>query len=512
MSTTTLEPDFRVSPLRRWVNWHETFKPQSIRKLVDVWNARPNETSARSYNATTGGLQALIEEALIHGSSIRALGGGWSFSDVARTDGIVINTRPLNYRFAVAASQTHPNFHGDATNLAFVQCGISVADLSRHLMSRQKSLKTSGASNGQTIAGALSTGTHGSAIDVGAVPDYVVALHLIVSPQRSVWLERASNPIVDDAYPRIFGAELIRDDALFNAALVSFGSFGIVHGVMVEATDLYFLHASRRLMPLDDGLWQAIEALDFGSIELPRPSDQRPYHFQVLLNPFDLDDGAYVTVMYKGAIRAGNGTPPGNGSRIVPGDSALEVVGQILQFASVLTPVVANHLVKANYKPYENISGTHAEIFADTTTRGKAASTAMGMALGQVRPAVDIALRIIREQQAPALVALRFVRASEATLAFTCHRPFTCVLEVDGPQTRQMTGTFRRIWRALDAAGIRYTFHWGKMNDLDAQRVRTLFGQERIDAWLAARRQLLPESRLRQVFANDFLRGLRLEG
>jgi FAD/FMN-containing dehydrogenase len=41
------------------------------------------------------------------------------------------------------------------------------------------SLIASGASNGQTIAGAMSTGTHGSANAVGGIPDYVLALHIV---------------------------------------------------------------------------------------------------------------------------------------------------------------------------------------------------------------------------------------------------------------------------------------------------------------------------------------------
>ena len=83
--------------------------------------------------------------------------------------------------------------------------------------------------------GAVAPGTHGAAIDIGGVQEYVVGIHLIGAGGRHIWLERASRPIVTDAFVAMLGAELVRDDAMFNAALVSFGSFGIVHAVLFEA-------------------------------------------------------------------------------------------------------------------------------------------------------------------------------------------------------------------------------------------------------------------------------------
>ncbi len=512
MPADDLRPNFQVTGRKQWVNWHENFKPQPLKKLIDVWNVRPGESRIEWYNATTKGFQEVIAEALGSENSVRALGGGWSFSDVARTDGILLNTRPLNYRFRINRDQAHPSYAGDTSNLAFVQCGISIADLNRYLRDKGKSLKTSGASNGQTIAGALSTGTHGSALDIGAIQDYVVGLHLIVAPDKAVWLERASHPVVADAFPNVLQAELIRDDEIFNAALISFGCFGIIHGVVVEAADLYYLQAYRRLMTLDEGLWKAINSLDFTDISLPRPATQRPFHFQFVINPFDGAGKGYVTVMYKDSTPASDCNSPSPGSKLKQGDGALEVIGVISEIASAVTPTVVNHLIQRFYNEYEGVCGTHGEIFTDTTTRGKAASTAMGIPLGRVREAVNIALPLIASNQTPALVALRYVRSSEASLAFTLHRPHTCVLEIDGPRSRQVTNTYKQIWRAFDEARIPYTFHWGKMNNLDAERVRKMFGEQRVGAWIAARRKLLPTSGLRRVFSNDFLAQLRMNG
>ncbi len=110
-------------------------------------------------------------------------------------------------------------------------------------------MRTCGASNGQTIVGAFSTGTHGSAIDAGSTPDFVVGLHIVTGPHTHIWLERATHPVVADAFVEKLNTNLVRNDDLFNAALVSFGSFGFIHGVMIETEEIYLLECYRQRIP-----------------------------------------------------------------------------------------------------------------------------------------------------------------------------------------------------------------------------------------------------------------------
>ena len=505
-------PIVRDTGRRRWNNWHGSIPrdEQPLAALLDIWNGDPNRSDIDFYKGTTRGLQGLIHRAMREDKVIRGLGGGWSFSSVAAaTQGLLLNTRPLNYRFANIA--LHPGFQGDGSNVFFVQCGISIAELNEYLRHRGKALKTSGASNGQTIAGAISTGTHGSAIDFGAIPDFVVGLHVIVAPDRHVWIERATQPIVDDGLIDYLGAEIIRDDAIFDAARVCFGSFGIIHGVLIETEDLYYLHASRRRMPLDAGLWAAIDRLDFSAVQLPGPGGARPYHFSVLFNPHHLPDRPYITAMYKSTSPPENCEPP-SPARITPGDNALEVIGALTDRLGEISIAVIAQLVDQVYPEYNAICGTLGEIFTDTATRGTAASVGMGIPLGEVQKAVDLALKVNDEYAFSGLLALRYVKASEATLAFTRYRDHTCILEFDGPLSRQTRTYFNRVWRQFDAEGIPYTFHWGKINDLNAQRVLDMYGRAPVEAWSATRQTLLTTPELRRVFSNPFLRQVGLDG
>ncbi|NOK38542.1 FAD-binding protein [Corallococcus exercitus] len=502
-----MPPVIHESSQKRWQNWHQSYT-QKLELLVDVWNANASQSTVPGYVDTTQGLQGLIQRALTEGLEIRGLGGGWSFTKAPATSGILVNTKPLNYLFP--APRTHPAYPRRREDLLFAQCGVSVAELNHFLKKIGKSLPTSGASNGQTIAGAIGTGTHGSSLEFGAMQDFVVGLHLVVSPERHVWLERASAPVIHDEIPQNLGARLVRDDALFNAALVGLGGFGLVHGVLMEVEDLYYLQAYRRRMPLTEELWRAFDQLDFSGIALPGSPGVKPYHFQAVINPNDLDRGVYVTVMYKHAQRPEGSNPPSPGSKLTQGDSALEIVGVLTDLVSELTIPVLSRLMDRFYEEYDNISGTHGELFTDTTTRGKAWGSAVGVPLGRVRETVELALAVNRAFPFPGLFGLRYALPSRATLAFTSHAPMTCVLDIDGAASTRTKTYSRRVWQGISQAAIPHTFHWGKVHELDGPAVRGLYGTARVDAWRGARKALLTTPELLAAFSNDYLRGLDL--
>jgi FAD/FMN-containing dehydrogenase len=175
------------------------------------------------------------------------MGSGWSFSKVAVSEDAIINTKRLRHKFALGKD----NFHQDFLNLGakpdnyrFLQCGNTVIQINEYLEKQCQPVKcliASGGSNGQTIAGAFSTGTHGAAVFKGALPEMVVGMHVITGPDRHIYVERASRRVTSELFQQKLGAEVIIDDELFNAILVSFGSFGVIHGVLVEVEDKFLL-------------------------------------------------------------------------------------------------------------------------------------------------------------------------------------------------------------------------------------------------------------------------------
>ena len=492
--------------LTSWENKHETYV-QPLRRVLQAVNEPPHTGDPlQRYNRMTETLGVLVDRALGEEVRLRGFGAGWSFSGAPATDGYLLDTSPLNLWFRIRARSIHPQYPGSGEGLYLVQCGNSIAGLNRNLEGERRSLRTTGASNGQSIVGAFSTGTHGSAIDVGAVQDYVVGIHLVIAPDRHLWIERASRPVTADGFAALLGADLRRDDELFDALLVSFGSFGLIHGVMIETDPIFLFEMHRARRALDDRLRSAIATLDFAGVGLPG-GGERPRHFDVVVDPYDLDAGVYVTVMYQLPFRPDYPRPPRDD--LAPGDDALQIVGAVTDLVPHLIPRILTGAVRTLYRTTTTpLVGTTNDIFSTTTTRGKASGTGIAVPLERALDTLELILSINRDHGPfPCLVALRFVPRTRATLGFT-RFDRTCIVDVDGTLSNRTRSFYSRIWQAVAASGIPYAMHWGKLLGLSAAEVRRLYGAD-VDRWLGARRTVLTAD-LGRVFSNRFLEELGL--
>lgn len=482
-----------------WENQHETFV-YNIENRYELGNGDGNAID--SYNAATDGFRKLIAEAIAKNGHLRGLGAGWSWTPIAATPGIILETKALNTVFTITPASVSPAYKGDPNKLFMAQCGAGIWELHAFLKQRQLSLKTSGASNGQTIAGLIATGAHGSAFDAGAAQDFVTGMHIIVGADRHIWLERASYPVVSERFAGLIKAELVRDDTLFNAALVSFGSFGIIHGIMIETEDIFLLEAYMQQMPLDNTLRNLMNTLDFSKATLPC-GNERPYHFQVIINPYDKKNLAYVTTMYKRPYRSDYKPPVRNSAGIGPGDDAPCFVGRLTDAVPKLVPVLVNKLLAGTLTAYNKQFGTLGEIFSNTDLHGKLLSAAIGIPIEKVNTVIDLLLAV-NKSKGPfgGLFAFRFVKQSKALLAFTRYT-YTCVVELDATFSATTYAFYSEVWKELDRQDIPYTFHWGKVCELTPARLKKAYGDS-LDQWIASRKQLL-EPKALSVFTNPVM-------
>lgn len=113
---------------------------------------------------------------------------------------------------------------------------------------------TLGGAGGQTVVGALSTGTHGGDFDRPPIADAVVALHLVVDGGKHLWIERGTRerPFMTDperlvahfGQPRFGGRdnfEVIYSNDLLDAALIQVGRFGTIYSAVIRVVPQYGL-------------------------------------------------------------------------------------------------------------------------------------------------------------------------------------------------------------------------------------------------------------------------------
>jgi hypothetical protein len=490
-------------PPSPWVNKHQNVI-QHFKLLYSVSNPpRPVTDFFGDLQLTVAALQGLIGDAIRDNVTLRAIGGGWSLSRAAVTTDRLIDTLALNWAFPADATSVAASYLGDPALLMYLQCGVSVREANDIFFEQptKLALKTSGASNGQTIAGAVATGTHGSRFRFGSMQDYVVGMHIITGPERAIWLERASYPVLSDGLIAALGAELVRDDRLFNAALVSFGSFGIIHGVMIEADPLYLLEASRSRLPIDQRLKRVMQTLDFTGIDMPDTSKE-PFHFEVVINPHDTGGGAYVTSMYDRKYRSNYASPPVSPGGLGPGDDVLGVMGNLGDRLPFLVGKLVNLIVPAEYPLLNKVLGMPGEIFFSNTDFQKAMSAEIGIALDDTPRVLDLMLAAPEVRHYAGLLAFRWVKRSTALLAFT-RFDTTCTIELPAAYADSTMAYYNAVWQGLEHAGIPYTLHWGQINGFTPQRVRNMYGAA-VDDWISSRNELL-DTQTRRVFTSPFL-------
>lgn len=489
-----------------WTNKHQNLSAR-VSQYFNVWNAPSPDGDV--WRAGCRRLRDILETAQSAGHRVRAVGARWSLSSVAVCPDVMINTLPLNHHAIGLPSEHVSSTNVDPAHLVFAQCGTSIAELNRTLESWGLALPTSGASNGQAICGAISTGTHGSALRVGSMQDFMLGLHILAEDGRSCWIERASRPIVSDEFCAHLGATLVRDDRLFQAAVVGLGSFGIIHAVLFEATPVYLLDVRRKRMDWPD-VAHAAFTLETGGLGLPYAGVE-PFHFDVVLNPYRAgrgQQGAVMTAMYK---RPYDELPKRQSTdgKLVPGIDLLGTAGKLATAAPATIRAGVNAMFEGLVKSRgESVMGTHGRVFDDTELVGKSLSAEIGVDLRDTSAAVETLLDLAGRYRYPGMLGLRYVQKSDALLAFT-RFDTTCTIEITGAGSTRTLNFYDRAWSALEARKIPYTLHWGKVNNTDCKNVRQRWGGV-VDDWLAARRSFLsPDGR--RMFSNDLLTACELD-
>jgi L-gulonolactone oxidase len=171
-------------------------------------------------------LSGAIEQAAHRGSRVRVVGTGHSFGDIALTDGLQLSLERLTRVLDVDR----------AAGLARVQAGITIRELSRLLDAYGLALENLGDIDAQSIAGAISTATHGTGARLRNLSAQVSELTLVLA----------------DGSTLVCSAE--RDPEVFRAARVGLGSLGAIAEVTLRCVPAFTLHGVDGPAPLQDTL------------------------------------------------------------------------------------------------------------------------------------------------------------------------------------------------------------------------------------------------------------------
>lgn len=270
---------------RLWRNWVST------ERLI------PRHTC---YPRNLRQLQAIVRKAESEGRSIRAFGSGHAISDVAVSEDYIINTSKLNRVLPLDYSRLKPNV--EASHLIQVEGGIKIRELNKELALRDLALSNMGGSTIQSLAGAVSTSTHGSGISLGPFPSFVKSI-LMVSTGGKVYRIEPTDGITDPTRWMEPHIELIQDDEHFNAVVVSMGCMGVIYALTIEVEPAYLLKETRELSKWSD-VKRVINELGL------RPQLEKYRHLEFLINPHETK-GDHTAIITKRVLQLGDDIPKG---------------------------------------------------------------------------------------------------------------------------------------------------------------------------------------------------------
>ena len=158
-------------------------------------------------------LAALVHEASRQNLPVRVAGSGHSFTPVVATSGLLLNLK--NMQGLVSADLDRKR--------VVVSAGTRIGDIGRALKEIGLSLANQGDIDTQAIAGALSTGTHGTGIALGCLSSQAVGMRLVQSDGS------------------VFELDGDRDTETMAAAQVSIGMLGVISTVTLQAISAYNL-------------------------------------------------------------------------------------------------------------------------------------------------------------------------------------------------------------------------------------------------------------------------------
>jgi FAD-linked oxidoreductase len=433
----------RLKTANFWTNWGETqvCSPQRI------------ETPSSEDE-----ILSILDDAERSAMTVKVAGAGHSFTDIACTDGILI--RLDNYDRILEIDE--------ASKQVTVQAGISLAHLNDRLAAAGLALPNLGDIAYQSVAGAISTATHGTGLQLGNLATQVAGFTLVTANGEVIRCSPEDN------------------QPIFSCGRVGLGALGILSTVTLQCVPAFTLAALNRPGRLD----AVLERLD----DHVASND----HFEFFWFPHT--DGVYT----KANNRTDDPPRPRGRTKAYIDDILLEnrVFGLICRLGRRRTSWIPrlNGVVMRLASPSRRVDSSY-RIFASPRLVRFAE-----MEYGIPRSDAADALRALRSfidssgLRVNFPVEVRFVAGDDISLSPSFGRD-TCYIAVHTFHRMPYEDYFRGVERVMDGFGGRP--HWGKLHFQSAGTLRPRYS--RWDDFADVRSALDPKGRFRNSYLDRVL-------
>jgi L-gulonolactone oxidase len=440
----------RVQAIRtqyqHWKGWRNWGRNQSCRPV------------AFDHPTGTDELADVVKQAGAAGQTVKVVGSGHSFTDIACTDGRMV---VLDRHDGVL------DVDQDARTVT-VQSGITIARLNEELAVVGLAMPNLGDIAYQTIAGAISTATHGTGVRLGNISSQVKALELVTGDGSVVACSATENP------------------DLWRAGRVGVGAIGVISTVTLQCVPAFRLRALELPRKLDDVLADLDAQVDgnehfeffwFPHTEMcatkTNNTTDEPLHVKTRYKAWR-DDIVLSNYVFGAVCALGKVRPA-----LIPRLS--QYVGGSLGKVRIID---RSDRVFASPRLVRFVEMEYAIPRADAVS-----------AITAIRDLIDGSGLHISFP-----VEVRFVAGDDAFLS-PAHERDTCYIAVHVYRGMEFEPYFRGVEEIMSSFGGRP--HWGKMHFQTATTLAPRYPQW--DAFQAARSQVDPEGRFRNAYTDRVL-------
>ncbi len=399
---------------------------------------------------------AIVKQAATAGRRVKPIGSGHSFTGIGLTDGVQLSLSRLSGLVSVDRS----------SGLVTVEAGMPLYQLNPILEKSGLSLSNLGDIDRQTVAGALSTGTHGTGRKQGGLATQIRAMQMVLATGEVVTCNATERP------------------ELFTAARVGLGALGVLTSITLQAEKTFALSAKERPMALED----VVSNLD----ELVQDND----HFEFFWFPHTQQ----TLTKCNNRLAAGEPTRPLGRRRAVIEDEILS--NGVFQLTCSLGRVAPGMIPRINKYAARALGDRE---YADTAHRVFVSPRRVRfveMEYAVPRAAVKEALagiaQVIEKNNLHVSfpVEVRFAAADDIPLS-TGNGRESAYLAIHMFRGQPFDTYFHAVESLMNTLEGRP--HWGKMHYQDAETLRTRYPH--FDEFVDLRNRLDPNG----LFTNDYL-------
>jgi L-gulono-1,4-lactone dehydrogenase len=401
-------------------------------------------------------LTGAVRAAALAGGTVRARGSGHSFTAVAAAHDLALDL--TGWTGVVAADRD--------SGLVTVRAGTTLRTLNAELDRLGLAMTNLGDIDAQTIAGAISTGTHGTGARFGGIATQVAALQLVLADGTVTTCSADERP------------------ELFAAARVGLGALGVISTVTLRTEPSFLLEAQDRPEPLEE----VLDALE----ENYSAND----HFEFYWFPY----GRNALTRRNNRLPVGAEPRPLSPARRFFEYRLMEntAFGALCRVGRAVPRLVAplNGLFSSLLSTRSHSDASHRVFVTNRDVRFVESEyaiprAALGEVLAELRARVP---RLTHPVMFP--VEIRVAAADDIWLSTAYQRDsaYIAVHQFVGMPYREYFDLFESVAGAVGGRP-----HWGKMHSLDAATLRERY--PRFDDFVALRAELDPAG----TFSNPYL-------